>query len=106
MTIVDIWVNCPTEESASQISDHLISERLAACTNLYPPISSRYRWKGRIENETEHPLLIKTRVSLGDRVEAAVRDLHPYETPSIIRVAIDQANDDYADWIHAETIDP
>ena len=104
--IIDIWVNCPTEECANRIADHLISERLAACSNLYPAISSRYHWKGRVENESEYPLLIKTRASLGDRVETAVRDLHPYETPSIIRVSIDQVNDDYSDWVYSETVDP
>ena len=105
MEIVDIWVNCPTEESASQISDRLISGRLAACTNLYPAISSRYRWKRRVEQASEYPLLIKTRASLGDRVEAAIRELHPYETPGIIRVAVERANSDYAEWIYAETVE-
>lgn len=105
MQLVDIWVNCPSEECANRISDHLISERLAACTNLYSPVSSRYRWKGRVEHETEYPLLIKTRATLGDKVEAVVRDHHPYETPSIIRLSVDRVNDDYAKWVYAETDD-
>ena len=103
MNIIDIWVNCPSEECADQISDHLISVRLAACTNVFPAISSRYYWKNRVEHEREHPLLIKTRESLGDKVEEAVKYLHPYETPSIIRLAIDHVNEDYAKWVYAET---
>lgn len=106
MEIVEVWINCPTAAVADRIADALIEARLVACANRYPPIESRYRWQGRVETEAEVPLLLKTRATLGDAVEAAARALHPYETPSILRRRIDGANADYARWIHAETTAP
>ncbi len=103
MDIIDIWINCPDETVADQISEQLIDGRLAACSNIYPAIRSAYRWKGRIEREREVPLLVKSPTRLFDKVVEAVRAIHPYETPSIVGVAIAHVNDDYRDWVIAET---
>ena len=105
MHIIDILVNCPTLETAEAISATLIEQRLVACSNLYAPIQSTYRWQGKLEHAQEHPLLLKTRPELGDAVEAAIRALHPYEVPSILRIEV-TANADYIAWVHAETRDP
>ncbi|MEL7516288.1 MAG: divalent-cation tolerance protein CutA [Pseudomonadota bacterium] len=106
MQITGIWINCSSVDIATTIGDTLIAERLVACSNLYAPIQSAYRWKGDIARETEHPLLVKTRADLGDMVEARVRDLHPYEVPPILRVIIDAANADYIAWVYGETRNP
>jgi periplasmic divalent cation tolerance protein len=103
MDIIDIWINCPNEAAAETIADNLIERRLVACSNIYPAIRSAYHWKGRIERESEVPLLVKTRAQLFDNVAEAVRDLHPYETPSITGVDIVRVNADYRDWVIAET---
>lgn len=73
------------------------------CSNRYAPIQSAYFWKGKVEQEEEHPLLLKTRAALAQPVEDAIRALHPYEVPPIIRIAVDGANQDYIDWVYAET---
>ncbi len=106
MQIIEITINCPSAEVADRIGDTLIEERLVACSNRYGPIQSAYRWKGSVMREAEYPLVVKTRAELGDAVEARVRQMHPYEVPSILRVLVDQANADYAAWIYAETSDP
>ena len=106
MKIIDIWINCPSEEVADRIAGKLIERRLVACANRFPPIASSYRWKGGIEQAEEVPLLVKTRDELFDAVEAVVLDLHPYETPSLIGIAVDRVNGGYLDWIYAETVDP
>jgi periplasmic divalent cation tolerance protein len=106
MQIIDILGNCPSIETADEISAALIEQRLVACSNLYAPIQSAYRWQGKLEHTQEHPLLVKTRPELGDLVEAEVRRLHPYEVPSILRIAVDHANADYIAWVHAETRAP
>ncbi|MDW3223046.1 MAG: divalent-cation tolerance protein CutA [Paracoccaceae bacterium] len=103
MRIIDIWVNCPSIETADTISAALIESRLVACSNRYPAIQSAYFWNGKVEHEEEHPLLLKTRVALGDAVEEAVRALHPYEVPPIIRVNVDGANADYIAWVYELT---
>ena len=105
MPMIAILTNCPDTESADAIADALISSRLVACANRYAPIASRFHWNGAVEEETEHPLLLKTRAELGDAVEQEIRRLHPYETPAILRIAMD-ANADYRAWIDDETRAP
>lgn len=106
MQIVDIIVNCPSIDTADTISAALIEQRLVACSNRYAPIQSAYFWKGKVEQEQEHPLLLKTRRELAQQVEEAIRALHPYEVPSILRIDIDGANLDYIDWVYTETRTP
>ncbi|WP_298919439.1 divalent-cation tolerance protein CutA [uncultured Roseobacter sp.] len=106
MPIIDILVNCPSIQIADTISAALIEQRLVACSNRYAPVQSAYFWKGKVEQEEEHPLLLKTRLELAQPVEDAIRALHPYEVPPIIRINVDGANQDYVDWVHAVTRSP
>lgn len=103
MTIIDIWINCPSGDVAHEISESLVGERLAACTNTFTEIQSAFHWKGRVERETEIPLLVKTREDLFDAVCERVRALHPYETPGIMALEVKHVNRDYMDWVLAET---
>ncbi|AVO37613.1 divalent-cation tolerance protein CutA [Pukyongiella litopenaei] len=102
MPLVAFLVNCPDADTADAIADALIAARLVACSNRHAPIRSRYRWQGEIETAEEHPLLLKTRPDLADRVEAEIARLHPYDVPPILRMTM-QANAAYLDWIAAET---
>lgn len=106
MKLIEIWINCPDRETAKRISDALIVDRLVACTNTFPEIKSSYRWKGLIENEPEVPLVVKTRKEFFPLVVEEVQKLHPYETPSIIGVPAEFVNDDYLEWVYAETGQP
>lgn len=103
MKLIEICVNCPDIETARRISAVLIEERLVACTNIHPSIESRYHWEGNVERATEVPVIAKTREELFDRVAEKIKTLHPYETPSIIGIAVDRVHQDYLDWIYAET---
>lgn len=76
-----------------------------AILDRYPPIRSAYVWEGAIQREEEHPLLVKTRAELAHEVEDAVRALHPYEVPPIIRIPV-EANADYEAWVHEVTRAP
>lgn len=106
MTILDVWINCPSGDVAHDISEALVAERLAACTNTFAEIQSAFHWKGRVERETEIPLLVKTRADLFDAVCDRVRALHPYETPGIMAVEITRVNQDYLEWVMEETAPP
>jgi periplasmic divalent cation tolerance protein len=101
--MIEIWITCPDRKTARRIAHALIAKRLVACANILPEIESLYRWKGKVENEPEVPLVVKTRADNFDPVTDAVRKLHPYETPSIIGVTIERVTGDYLDWIYAET---
>lgn len=105
MNILSLMTLCPDQATAEAIADALIAERLVACANLHAPVQSRYRWQGRIEIASEVPLVVKTRPDLRDAVQAAIRALHPYDVPPILDHA-ETANDDYAEWVRAETREP
>lgn len=104
--VIDVWVNCASDEEAKRIAEAAIESRLAACANRYPPIASTYRWRGRIERAEEVPLLLKTRPALFDGLARLIGRLHSYETPSVIGIRADRVSADYAAWIAAETTPP
>jgi periplasmic divalent cation tolerance protein len=91
-----------TEEEARAVIDALLDERLAACVQRIP-ISSSYHWQGRRCDEEELMLLIKTRASLYQRVEARIRAHHSYELPEIIQLPITGGLPEYLHWIAQQT---
>jgi len=90
-------------EDAEKIADNLVRERVAACVGFVPRITSVYRWKGRIERETETMLIIKTAADRVDAAMARLRELHPYEVPEIVVIPVERASESYCDWVLAET---
>jgi len=99
-----ILTNLPDRAKALQLAQTLVERRLAACVNVLAECTSVYRWQGTIENATEVPVLIKTRSALYREVEAAIRELHPYELPEIVAVPISYGLSAYLDWVGAETV--
>lgn len=99
--VVLITVGGP--EEARRIADALIEQRMAACVNIMPQVRSIFRWEGKIEDENECLLVVKTRAELFPQLEAAVKGLHSYEVPEIIALPIVLGSDDYIEWIGRET---
>ena len=91
----------PDEAAARQIASALVGERLAACVNIVPGITSVYRWKGGIETALEQLLIIKTTMAVYTPLQDRIHALHPYELPEIIAVSIDQGQPEYLAWITA-----
>jgi periplasmic divalent cation tolerance protein len=100
ITIVEI--NCPDAATAATIAEVMVERRLAACANLHRPVESLYHWRGAIERAGEVPLTLKTRAELVPALAAAVREIHPYEVPSILAWPA-TATEDYRAWVLAET---
>ena len=98
-----VLTNLPDRESAKALARALVEGRLAACVNIGAAVESIYHWQGQIETEIEVPVAIKTRQVLYSKVEAAIRNIHPYELPEIVAVPITDAFAAYLDWIDAET---
>jgi periplasmic divalent cation tolerance protein len=96
----------PDEETAGQIADALVSEKLAACVNIIPSVMSVYRWNDAIEHSQELMLLIKTSESVWPLLEARILELHPYELPEIITVPIHTGQADYIKWIKTSLTTP
>ena len=102
-TYIQISTTTDTKEQAQKIARHLVEQKLAACVQIAGPIESTYRWKGKVETANEWMCLIKTRASLFGKVETAIKQLHPYETPEIIAVPIIKGSSEYLRWLDAET---
>lgn len=101
-----VLTTLPADADGPGFGRALIEERLAACVNLLPAMESVYRWEGRIEQENERQVVIKTSrdrlVALWDRV----RDLHPYEVPEFLVLPIIEGNEAYLRWVGESTASP
>jgi periplasmic divalent cation tolerance protein len=89
-------------EKAEQLARTLVERRLAACVNIVGPIRSIYRWKGKIENDKEYLLLIKTTAERAAELESAFADLHPYELPELVELGVEDGGASYLAWIGAQ----
>jgi len=103
MAFLLCYITHPDEATARRISEHLLTERLVACANIFP-ITSAYWWQGAIQHENEWVSVVKTRLDLEAKLEAAVQKIHPYKTPCILRFEA-RANEAYEDWIVSETVE-
>jgi periplasmic divalent cation tolerance protein len=99
-----VMTTAPDRETALAIARELVRRRLAACVNVGSEVTSVYRWKGAVEEAPELPLAIKSTEAAYPALEAAIRELHPYELPEVVAVRITRGLSDYLDWVAAETI--
>jgi periplasmic divalent cation tolerance protein len=95
-----VLVTAPVDKGPD-IARHVVDARLAACANIVPEVRSIYRWQGRIEDDRECLLVMKTERSAFDALAAAIRSVHPYSVPEIIAVPITAGSSSYLDWIAA-----
>src|SRR5687767_5064299 len=103
MSTLLVLTNLPDRAAAERIAELLVGQRLAACVNMLAPCRSVYRWKGAVQHDEEHPVLIKTTSERYPALEQALRAGHPYELPEIIAVPIERGLPAYLDWVAAET---
>jgi periplasmic divalent cation tolerance protein len=101
--ILLVITNLPDGSSAEKLARQLIEARACACVNQLAPCISTYRWKNKIESNTEVPLLIKTSKAAYPRLEKLILEEHPYELPEIIAVLLTAGLPAYLDWVSAET---
>ena len=98
-----VITNVPDRALAGDLARALLVQRLAACVNIGSPVESIYHWRGGIETGEECPVVIKTRSVLYSDVEAAIRKIHPYDTPEIIAIPVVDGDARYLAWIADET---
>jgi periplasmic divalent cation tolerance protein len=98
-----VLVTAPSAEVGAAIARTLVEERHVACANLVPGVRSIYRWEGRIEDDEEVLLILKTRAECCDAVAARVKDLHPYALPEVIALPVTDGSRAYLDWVRHES---
>jgi periplasmic divalent cation tolerance protein len=103
MATLLVLTNVPDRATAERLADMLVERRLAACVNILAPCRSVYRWKGAVQHDEEHPMLMKTSVERYAALEQALRAAHPYELPEIIAMPIERGLTEYLEWLAGET---
>jgi periplasmic divalent cation tolerance protein len=111
---VVIMVTAATKAECRKIARHLVEMKLAACVNITQPIESIYRWKGKVTEDKEYQLIIKSTRELLPEIKAAVSYLHSYHLPEIICLPIIDGSRNYLQWVgdsvktaaHAEDDEP
>jgi len=98
-----VFVTTPNSDEAEQIAGTLVSEQLAACVNIVGEIQSVYRWKGEVTRDKEALIIIKTTDERYAALESRVKQLHSYETPEVIAIAIEQGSAEYLSWLREST---
>lgn len=101
--LVVVVTSVGTEEQALDIAHALIRNRQAACVNLVPNVHSIYRWKGRVCDDGEYLLLIKTRAKEFRAVRDTIQKINTYELPEVLAYRVDEASAAFADWIRKTT---
>jgi len=88
-----------SQEEARKIAHALINRRLAACVNIVPGIESVYRWEGKVEAASEWLLIIKTTAAAFPNVRDVIAELHSYEVPECLALAVEDGATSYLEWI-------
>ncbi len=98
-----VHTSCPDAQTAARIAHVLVEERLAACVQVIPGVTSIYRWQGIVQSSGEVLLLIKTTRACLDALKSRLPALHPYDLPELIALDGGDGLDRYLQWIEGET---
>ena len=99
MNVLVVLVTAPSEEKAAELARTLVEERLAACGNVVPGMRSIYRWEGRVAEDREALLILKTTAEAFPALRERVVALHPYECPEVLRLDVAGGHVPYLDWV-------
>ncbi len=98
-----VLVTTPTPERAAEIARALVEERLAACGNVVPGLRSVYRWEGKVHEDAEALLVLKTTRARFEALRDRVLALHPYELPEVVALPVEAGSAPYLAWIAEST---
>ncbi|MGD0759393.1 MAG: divalent-cation tolerance protein CutA [Candidatus Sulfotelmatobacter sp.] len=94
-----VFTTAGSEEEARRIARHLVEHKLAACVNILPQVESIYRWQDKVESSREWLLVIKTTAEGFVAVRDAILELHSYELPECVAIAVDDGSAEYLEWV-------
>src|SRR3569623_2571296 len=102
MSVIVVFSTFPSEDKAADIARTLVSEGLAACANLVPPVRAIYRWQGQLCDERETLAILKTTRERFEALRERLVALHPYEVPEVIAVPVAGGHAPYLAWVAGE----
>ena len=94
-----VMTTAASPEEATRLGHTLVEERLAACATLLPAVHSIYRWQNKIESSDETLLLLKTGLEQLSALEARLQELHSYQTPEFLVLAVESGSQVYLAWL-------
>ncbi|HZZ86590.1 MAG TPA: divalent-cation tolerance protein CutA [Anaeromyxobacteraceae bacterium] len=94
-----VLVTAPTFDKAAELARTVVEERLAACGNVLPGVRSIYRWEGKVVDEPEVLLVLKTSRELFPRLRDRLLALHPYDVPEVLALPVEEGSAAYLRWI-------
>ena len=100
---VVIYITAGSMSEAKKIGHALVEEKLAACSNIISPINSIYNWQGKICDDKEALMILKTKKKLFKQIVKKVEELHSYDVPEIIAMPIIEGSSKYLSWVNEET---
>jgi periplasmic divalent cation tolerance protein len=103
VSVCVVFITAPRGKTAQTLAKKIVSKRLAACVNIAPVVQSFYWWKGKIQNDPEALLVVKTRKALVKTLISFVRKNHPYTVPEVISLDVKAGHKPYLQWLAAET---
>lgn len=98
-----VLCTCPDNTCARALAQTLLNEKLAACVNLIPQVTSLYCWQGKMEESQEVQLVIKSRRTLFGVLQQRIQTLHPYEVPEILAMPVLNGSPAYLQWLQDQT---
>ncbi len=99
-------INCTVQnkKSAVEIAKQLVKKKLIACCNIIPSVTSVYMWKGKLQEDNEVLMIMKTETTLFEQIETEIKKLHSYDIPEIICIPVNNGSRKYLDWVDEQII--
>lgn len=99
---VQVFTTINDRKKAEDIAESVVVKRLAACVQITGPVTSVYRWEGKVNKEEEWLLIIKSSKELYGKLEKEIKEIHPYDVPEILVMPVLDGNRDYLEWLRNE----
>jgi periplasmic divalent cation tolerance protein len=103
MQFVVVLITASTEAEAAKIARALVGEHLAGCVNILPRVRSLYWWQGKVQDDREALMVVKTRKALLRRLKRRVKELHSYSVPEVIALPLQEGSEEYLRWLAQAT---
>ena len=101
-----VFVTVPDVDKGCAMARRVVGEKLAACCNVIPGLTSVYRWDGELQEDSEALLVFKTTEAALSALERRVMELHPYEVPEFLALPVTDGHGPYLRWVVGEVMEP